>query len=144
MDAATSLVGTQLGSTLLAIGGMQWLKKAKWFPLLKDGQRELNRLWSIVIAGGIALGIHVTFTGSSAEGWSFVGSIPSVWVMLTALFHWAAQYIYQETGYSILTAAQSLAGILAHLQTVAPQIAPTAAPKPVEESAPLLGVEGKS
>lgn len=117
MDAATSLAGTQIGATLLAVGGMQWLKKSSWFPLIKEGQKELNRLWSILVAGGISLGIHVTFTGSAAQGWSFAGTIPSVYTLLVGLFHWAVQYIYQETGYSVLQGLQSLSQLASTIQT---------------------------
>lgn len=119
MDASTSLVGTQIGATLLAVGGMQWLKKASWFPLLKEGQAKLNRLGSLLIAGGIALGIHITFTGSASAGWAFSGTIPSLWVILTGLFHWAAQFIYQETGYSVLTGLQALTTLASSIQTAA-------------------------
>jgi hypothetical protein len=117
MDASTSLSGTQIGATLLAVGGMQYLKNAKWFPLLKEGQKLINRLWSIAIAGFIAVGIHVTFTGSAAEGWSFVGSTPSLWAMIVGLFRWAVQFVYQETGYSVLQGLQALAQLAATIQT---------------------------
>lgn len=140
MDAATSLAGTQIGSTLLAVGGFQVLKNWEKFPLIKKGQTAINRLWSIIIAGGIALGIHVTFTGSAAQGWSFVGTIPSVWTILVGLFHWAVQYVYQETGYSILQGLQSLSQLAATIQTT---IGAPGATKPVQPAVAVVEVAPK-
>lgn len=141
MDASTSLVGTQVGSTLLAVGGMQYLKNAKWFKFLQPGQKSVNRIVSVLVAGGIAIGIHVTFTGSASQGWSGTFSIPSVWTMLVAAFHWASQYIYQETGYSILGGLQSLSSLAENLKSVIPQAAFEAHPEPGEAAVKVIPVK---
>lgn len=117
MDASTSLASTQIGATLLAVGGIQVLKNWKKFPLIQKGERLANRLWSIGVAFFIALGIHVTFTGSASQGWLFAGSIPSIYQILVGLFHWAVQYVYQETGYSILQGLQALTQLATTIQT---------------------------
>ena len=43
MDAATSLASTQIGATLLAVGGMQTLKNWKKFPLIQQGATWINQ-----------------------------------------------------------------------------------------------------
>lgn len=134
----TSLVGTQVGSTLLAVGGMQLLKKATWVPIMQEGRTVLNRFVSIVVAGGIALGIHFVWTAGVAGDHTLTVTIPSIGVLATGAFHWASQFIYQETGYSVLQGLQSvstLAKIVATAPTaVAPAVPATAvavvAPKP--------------
>lgn len=87
-----------------------------------------------MIAGGIAIGIHVTFTGSASQGWNFAGSIPSVYALLVGAFHWAAQFIYQETGYNILQALQAL-------QALAKTITPNDKVK-VTEAVPVFAKDG--
>ena len=139
MDAATSLVGTQIGSTLLAVGGMQVLKKWKAFPLLQEGATKLNRFVSVLVAGLISLGIHITFTGSASAGWSGTFVIPSLYQIAVGLFHWASQFIYQETSYTALQGLQALATLAKTVATIpgtwtAPEheavvvVPPTAAP----------------
>ncbi|MGA8223466.1 MAG: hypothetical protein WB780_17595 [Candidatus Acidiferrales bacterium] len=130
--------GAQISSTLLAVSTMQWLKNSPWFPLLKKGQVAMNRLVSIIVAGGIAAGIHFTVVGSVTAGGTFTGTFPSLWVMAIGLEHWAAQYIYQETGYRALDGLQSLSGILAHLQTLPAAGPQQPAPAPVPEPAPKV------
>lgn len=119
MDA--SLVGTQFGSTLLAVGGMQWLKNSKWFPLIKEGQKIGNRIWSIIAAGAITLGIHYVWNPAPDGSHILQITIPSASVMLVACFHWASQFIYQETGYTLLQGMSSLTTLARSIQT-----APTA------------------
>jgi len=125
MDPATSAGTAHVGSTLIAVGAMQWLKKASWFPLLKDGQRVLNRTVSVFVALGIQAGISYTYTSTANGGHSITLLLPSYYAMAVGLFHWASQYLYQETGYTFLTGLQAfqegagkLSGILAHMQDV--------------------------
>jgi hypothetical protein len=101
---------------------MQYLKNASWFPLLKEGATTMNRVVSLVVAFLISVGIHLTFTGSANSGWSFAGTIPSVWVLLQGAFRWASQFIFQETGYTALGGLQALQGIVAKLQSVIPPV----------------------
>lgn len=115
MDAATSLVTTQVGSTLLTVGGIQWLKKWKWFG---EASTTLHRIVSLVAAALIALGIHITFTGSASAGWSGTFQIPSLYVMLVGLFHWGAQFISQETVYTILQGFQSIGTLAKAIATM--------------------------
>lgn len=123
-----TLFATHFSATLLVVGGFQWLKKAKWFPLLKDGQKILNRAWSLVAAAFIQLGITYTYSATPTGGHTIVFTLPSYGAMAIGLFHWAAQFIYQETGYTVLNGLQAfqagaaqLAQILQHIQSVTDQ-----------------------
>lgn len=124
MDAQLGVAGSTLGSTLLAVGGLQVLKNWNKFPVIQKGARVANRAASIIVAFFIAVGIHLTFTGSAGSGWVFNGSIPPLYTILVAMFHWASQYIFQETGYSALQGLQAMQ-VLAKLLSQ-----PQGAPKP--------------
>jgi hypothetical protein len=110
MDSSSSLALTQVGSSLLAVGGMQVFKKIKWIPLLQEGKKTLNRIMSIVIAGCIALGIHYVWAPNIGPdgGHILTITIPNTAQLLTGAFHWASQFIYQETGYTALQGLQSV------------------------------------
>jgi MFS superfamily sulfate permease-like transporter len=116
MDA--SLVGTQFGSTLLAVGGIQWLKNSSWFPLIKEGQKIGNRIWSIVAAGAITLGIHYVWNPAPDGSHILTITIPTASVLFIAFFHWASQFIFQETGYTLLQGMQSLTTLARSIQTM--------------------------
>lgn len=108
IDPSVSVVGTQLSSTLLVVGSMQALKKAKWFPLVQEGQKVLNRAVSIGAAAFISAGIHYTWDPLANNGTLVLTGL-SIWAIAHALFHVAAQYIYQETGYTVLQSLQAIA-----------------------------------
>jgi hypothetical protein len=111
MDADTTLGVTQLGSTLLAVGGMEWLKGQAWFPMLQKDSPILNRIGSIVIAACIALGIHYTWNPSPDGGHILVLAIPSTAALVTAAFHWGSQFAFQHASYRGLQAMKNLAVI---------------------------------
>lgn len=121
MDATLGVAGSTLGSTLLAVGGLQTLKNWKKFPLIQEGAKAANRVASLAIAFGIAVGINVTFKGSAGVGWAFTGSIPPVYTILVGLFHWGSQFIFQETGYSVLQGLQAMTNVAKFIQQSAPQ-----------------------
>jgi hypothetical protein len=138
MDAGTSLAGVQIGSTIMAVGGIQYFKNAKWFTWLKADQKKAARAWSLISAAGISLGIRTTFTGSLVGGSDVLVHIPGIWLILRGLFHWAQQFAFQEFGYTGLQAANALIAILGHLQTLPSFGQPEPAPKPVPEPAGKL------
>lgn len=140
MDAATSLVGTQIGSTLLAVGGMQYLKNLEWFPLMKKGAKVLNRVVSLIVAGAIALGIHYVWSPGTDGGHTLTITIPSLYTLAVGGFHWASQFIYQETGYTVLGGLQALQGIVGKLESVIPQ-PPHEHPTPGEASIQVTPVK---
>ena len=126
MDPSSSVAAAHLSSTFLVVGGMQWLKKAKWFPLIKDGQKILNRVVSIAAAGAIQLGITYAWAPATtgAGGHTLTVVIPSASVLMVGAFHWASQYIYQETGYTTLSALQAVVDLAKLLKAAAPPAAP--------------------
>ncbi len=114
-DALANPITTQAGSTLLVIGTLQWLKKAKWFPLLKEGQRYLTRAVSVIAALCVSVGIHYTWNPTDH---SLLITGLSLYTIVDGAFHWGAQYIYQETGYTVFQALQAMMDIAeAHKQT---------------------------
>ncbi len=125
MDPATSALSAHTGSTLMVVGTMQWLKKASWFPLLKDGQKVMNRTISIIAALFVQVGISYTYTTAADGTHQFSMMIPTYTALAIGLFHWGSQYLYQETGYTFLSGilairdnAARLADIFAHMQNV--------------------------
>lgn len=113
IDATSNVASTELGSTLLAVGGMQALKKAKWFPLLQEGQKVLNRFVSVIVALGISAGISYTWNPTNH---SLLITNLSLSTIGVALFHWVSQYIYQETGYTVLQGLTALQKVAATVQ----------------------------
>lgn len=108
-----SIAATQFGSTLLAVGGMQWLKNSKWFPLIKSGQTTINRIWSAAVAAGVVIGIHAVWSPAASDGsHTLTVLIPSFWTIVVGLFHWASQFIYQETGYQVMNGLQSIGSLV--------------------------------
>lgn len=125
MDAnQLGVAGSTLGSTLLAIGGLQTLKNWKAFPIVREGATIANRAASIIVAFFIAVGISVTFKGSAGVGWAFNGSIPPLYTILVALFHWAVQFLFQETGYSALQGLQAMTAVAKFLMAMQPPTKP--------------------
>lgn len=118
MDATTSLFATHTGSTLLVVGAIQWLKNASWFPLIQKGAKVANRLASIVAAFLVQVGIHYTW---NPQDHSLLLTGLSLSAITLALFHIASQYIYQETGYQMLSGIQAVQGILDFLKSAPAQ-----------------------
>ena len=112
----------QFASTLLAVGGMQLVKNVKWIPIMQEGKVILNRIVSIIVAGAIALGIHYVWNPLPDGSHTLLITIPTTSALLIGTFHWASQFIYNETGYTFLQGMQSLTTLARSIQTL-----PTAA-----------------
>jgi len=130
----SNLAVTQLSSALLVVGSMQWLKGAKWCPLVQEGKKFLNRTVSIAAAGAVHLGITFAWSASPTQmgGHNLTVAIPSGAALLIGLFHWGCQFIYQETGYTVLqgiTAVQKLLEAANGGSVLAKIAAATPAPK---------------
>lgn len=121
-DATSNVASTELGSTLLAVSGMQVLKKAKWFPLMQEGQKVLNRLISLIVAFAISAGISYTWNPTNH---SLLITNLSFYTIGVALFHWISQFIYQETGYTVLQGLTALQKVASTVQpgAVVPAVA---------------------
>lgn len=105
MDA--NLVGTQVSSAIVAVWGIQQLKKAPWFPLLKmNGQLWAKRTLSVLTALGVHTGISHVWNAGTAPGVAHVLiiNIPPIGVIVEGLWHWSNQYIYQESAYQLFYA----------------------------------------
>lgn len=132
-DNTANLFSTELSSTLLVVGGMQALKKAKWFPLVQEGQRILNRLFSVGAA--ICTSLAIGYTWNPANNGTLVLTGISVVSLAHGLFHVFTQFIYQETGYSLLQGLQAAQRITGQLAAPLPVV-------PLEQAslpAPLAG-----
>jgi hypothetical protein len=130
MDATSGVAAAHFGSTLLVVGGMQVLKNAKWFPLIKEDAVALNRTVSVIVAFLVQIGITVSYTPNPLNGThNLLFVIPSGTVLLVGLFHWASQYIYQETGYQVLSGLLALKTLAAGLANMTIQPG-----KPIAES----------
>jgi hypothetical protein len=119
LDPSVSIVGTQLGSTLLVVGSLQWLKKAKWMPLVKEGSVVINRGISLAAALGVAIGIHYTWNPS--DNGTLILTGVTLTNVLHGVFHVSAQFIYQETGYNVLQGLNAMQQFVAGTPPVAPK-----------------------
>jgi hypothetical protein len=108
---------TTMASTFLTVGGMQVLKNWKWFPLIQKGKTALNRIFSIIVAGAVTLGISYVWNTLPGGGHTILITIPTTSALLIGAFHWASLYIYNETGYTFLSGAQALAIIARSIET---------------------------
>lgn len=93
-----------LGSTITAsafsVFALQWLKKQKWFPVLKeDGTRVLNRIAAFVTSFCAAAGITYAFAPSLNGGHTLTINIPSLASVGVFLWAWAKQFCIQEWVY---------------------------------------------
>jgi hypothetical protein len=96
-----NVVMTQFTSAAVFVWGMQRLKDASWFPLLKhEGQVWQKRLASIGTALGVHLGIsHVWNPGAQPGTHVLIITVPAVSVIAVGAWHWLGQYAMQETMY---------------------------------------------
>jgi hypothetical protein len=99
MDANVAV--TQFTGAAVFVWGMQVLKSAKWFPLLKtEGQIWIKRVASVVAAICIHTGIsHVWNPGTAPGSHVLIINIPPLMTMLVEVWHWVGQYAMQETIY---------------------------------------------
>lgn len=113
--ATNNILLTHLSSSVLVVGGLQWLKQAKW---VQQATKLICRTFSVLAAVAIHIGIQWTWNPTNH---SLLISGLSLGAIAIALYHIAAQYIYQETGYQVLQGIQSAQGILSVLQKEAPK-----------------------
>jgi hypothetical protein len=128
MDPSAGAGAAHVGSTLIIVGVMNWLKNSRWFPLLKDGQKIVNRTVSIFSALAVQLGISYQWSVNALGGHNLLIAIPTFSVILIGLFHWASQYLYQELSY------QGLSGLLA-LKDIAKYLGSTLVQAPGKSNA---------
>lgn len=99
----SNVVVTQATSAAIFVYVMQQLKAASWFPWLKDeGQIALKRVISVLAAITIHTGIHFIWNPGTGEVWrQVVINLPTPWIMLVTIWHWAGQFVTQELIYQI-------------------------------------------
>jgi hypothetical protein len=104
MDAGggASILSTQISVAAIVVWAFQQLKKAKWFTLLRDGgQKWTQRTISIIAAlfshGGISYVWNPVLNAQGNRTLSF--AIPAWSVIVLGLWHWAQQFIFQESWY---------------------------------------------
>ena len=85
-----------VGLAGVTVYGLQWLKKASWFPFLSSHTSQINSLVSTLVAIGVGAGIQISWTGNSADGWHFAGAIPAAHVVMDGVFRSICQKLGQE------------------------------------------------
>ena len=92
---------TQFTSAAIVVWGSQKLKQAAWFPLFKEGQAAIIRIWSVFWAFVIHAGVSYTWDPVlDANGNRHLTlAIPTLWGAAILLWHWLGQYAMQETLY---------------------------------------------
>ncbi len=92
-----------LTSAAIIVYVQQWLKTRDLYATLEHNfpgaAKWTHRMVAAVGAGGMAIGIHVTFMGDASTGWHFSGTIPDVWTMLHAIGDFGKVYVLQQYMY---------------------------------------------
>ena len=99
MELWDSLVGNQLGASIVAVHVIQWLKKSRFFPLLTIDTYRANRFVSVFLAGASAVGFQFAMVGSLIDGGTVTITIPPLQALMTAVFRFALSYGAQEAYY---------------------------------------------
>lgn len=103
MDA--NIVVTQFSATAVFVWGMEQLKRATWFPLLQQkGQVMAKRVLSVIAAFFIHSGINYVWNPVfDVNGYRHLDlAIPATAVIMVGLWHWAAQFIMQESWFQLI------------------------------------------
>lgn len=102
---------SQLTSAATVVYLLQWLKRTKWVPWVNMHSSTLNHWLSIVGALITSVGIHLTFTGTAADGWQGTFMVPSLLAMWHGLTHLVQSYVAQKVLYTaVVKPAGGLAG----------------------------------
>ena len=105
----SNIAMTQFTSSAIVVWGMQKLKTAPWFPLLRHGQASVSRAWSIVSAAIVAIGINYTWNKNLDGSHTLIFVIPTLWVLAVGGWHWLNQFALQEMIYQATVNKVSLA-----------------------------------
>jgi hypothetical protein len=101
----SNIVLTQFTAAGVAVWGIQQLKAAPWFPLLKhNGQVWAKRITSILAAIGIHTGISAVWNHNTPPigyAYQLVINIPPVTIIIVTVWHWVGQYVMQEGWYQV-------------------------------------------
>ena len=96
MDASIGL--THFTSSAIVVYAMNRLKAASWFPLIQKEKATMNRIFSVVIAFAVSIGIHYTWDPTARI---FALTLPTLSALGLGVWHWINQYAMQETLYQI-------------------------------------------
>ena len=110
----SSPVITHGTTAFVVIFVIQKLKKAKWFPWLKENQAWVSRAVSVGVA--IVTGLGISYAWNSTAGtlainglqWAVIG--PKIWTCL-------GQFASQEAGYQGLQGVQCAQQILRYIES---------------------------
>jgi hypothetical protein len=94
-----TVLANQVGVSVLTVYVLQALKRAPWFPWIKQNTDRLNRGLAVLIAFLTAAGFQFSMQGSWQAGRTVTVVIPSVGVLWTVLLHALAQTGMQESFY---------------------------------------------
>jgi hypothetical protein len=95
-NSVSNVVMTQFTSSAVVVYVMQKLKNAAWFPLLKQGSATISRVFSVVAAALVAVGINYTWNPATR---GLLVTIPTLAGFALGLWHWLNQFALQETVY---------------------------------------------
>lgn len=109
-QVAVQQVSQESGSTTILSGALiyfaqKWLKGRSFYdPLVKAlpgadkwAHRGIAFLGTLIAV----LGIHLTLTGNSSEGWQFAANVPPLAKMIAALFHGVEIFTFQQFTYEV-------------------------------------------
>jgi len=94
MDELSATVGTAYVTSLI----LDWLKRQPWFPFMQVDTATLNRVFSILVALAVSMGLHYTFDPTTRV---LAITIPTFVEALNGLVHAATQFGFQDLSYRL-------------------------------------------
>lgn len=91
-------ISSQVIIAALVSYAIEFIKGSKYFPFITAESAKVNRFVSVVLSGLSALGIHVV---CSKLNHSCVFTWTDGITVLTVLWHWVSQFVYQHLIYKV-------------------------------------------
>lgn len=96
VNSVSNIFVTQFTSSAVVVWLIQKLKNASWFPWLQHGQATISRLFSMVAAAAVAIGINYTWNPTTR---GLLITIPTTYGLAVGAWHWLNQFVLNETLY---------------------------------------------
>jgi hypothetical protein len=97
--ASSNVAITQFGAAAAITYAIQFLKKSRWFPLIKEGQVIGTRVWSLLAATLTQVGINYSWNANANGTHNLIIENISLAAVMYAIWHVFCSYALQETIY---------------------------------------------
>lgn len=94
-----TVIGNQIGISVLVVHALELLKKTSWFPWIHDNSDRINRVVAIIVAFLTSVGFQFALKGDWQSGGTLIITIPSLGAVLSTIVHASMQAGVQEAYY---------------------------------------------